>query len=73
MKNRLRERTIIFHLMTSGAKTIDLRPNLIAKRNWDMRRASKCFFFEFFLTIILLEILAIVCEKVVISSKFDLR
>ena len=34
----------IFHLMTSGAKTIDLRSNLIEKRYRVMIRASKCFF-----------------------------
>ena len=43
-KNHLREKTIIFPLMTSGAKTIDLRSILREKRHRSMRRATQCFF-----------------------------
>ena len=50
---------IFFPLMTSGAKTTDLRLNLIEKRYRDMKKASQCFF-EFFLAIILLKVIAIV-------------
>ena len=69
MKNHYVE-NITSHLMTSGAKTVDLTSNLIEKRYWGMKRAIQCFF-EFFLAIILLELIAIVCEEI-ISSKFDL-
>ena len=48
--------------MTSGAKTVDPRSNLIGKHYWGLKRAIQCFF-EFFLAIILLELIAIVCEK----------
>ena len=37
-------KTIIFHLMTSGAKTVNLRSNLIETRYWGMERAIHCFF-----------------------------
>ena len=37
-------KTTIFHLMAYGAKTIDLRSNLIGERCRSMRRASQCFF-----------------------------
>ena len=37
-----------------------------------IKRALQCFSFEFFLPIILLEIIAIVCPKISIFSKFDL-
>ena len=51
---------IICKLMTSGAKTIDLRSNLIEKRYGGMKDALQRFF-ESFLAI--LEIIALVCEK----------
>ena len=63
MKNHLREKRV-FHLMGSGAKPTDLRSNMIEKRYRGIRRAPH-FFFEFFLAIILFEIIAIVCEKIV--------
>ena len=61
----------IFHVMNSEAKIIDLRSNLIKKASgaWGVLPNA---FFEFFLAIILLEIIAIVCEKIAIFSKFDL-
>ena len=37
--------TIIFHLMTSGAKTVDLRSNLFEKCSWGMEIAIQCFFY----------------------------
>ena len=37
-------KTEIFSLMTSGAKTIDLRSNLSEKRYWGLKRATRCFF-----------------------------
>ena len=43
LKTHLREKTIIFHLMTSGAKTIDLRSNMIEKRYPGVRRVPRCF------------------------------
>ena len=61
-----------FLLMTAGAKTIDLRSNLMGKRYRGMRRAPQCFFSSFVLAIVLLEIKAIVCEEIAIFSKFDL-
>ena len=76
IKKDIKEKNIfvkndIFHLMTPGAITIDLSSNLIAKCYRGMRRAPKCFF-QFFLAIVLSEIIAIVCEKVAIFSKVDL-
>ena len=47
-------KTTIFHLMTSGAKIIDIRSNLIEERSRGIRRASQHFFFELFLAIKLL-------------------
>ena len=44
-------KTIIFHLMTSGAKTADGRSNLVETRYREMKRAPQCFF-EFCLAII---------------------
>ena len=64
----INEKMAIFHVMNSEAKIIDLRSNLIKKVSgaWgDLPNA----FFEFFLAIILLEIIAIVCEKIAIFSK----
>ena len=58
--------------MTSEAKTVDSRSNLIGKRCWYMKRAMQCFFL-FFLAIILLE-LSDSFKKIkiaVLSSKFD--
>ena len=43
-EKRSRCKTIIFSLMTSGAKTIDLRSNLSEKRYWGLKRATRCFF-----------------------------
>ena len=37
-------KTITFSLMTSGAKTIDLRSNLSEKRYRGNKRATQCFF-----------------------------
>ena len=37
-------KTITFHLMTSGAKTVYLRSNLIEKRYRGMKRALQCLF-----------------------------
>ena len=37
-------KTIIFHFMTSGTKTVDLRSNLIGKRHRNKKRALQCFF-----------------------------
>ena len=52
-----------FHLMISGAETIDPRPNRI-------KSYLQCFFFlEFFLSIILLDIIMIVCEKLDLTWK----
>ena len=51
----------------SWAKTVDLRSNMIKKRYWGMKRAIQCFF-EFFLDMIRLELLAIVCEKSLVSQ-----
>ena len=53
-----------FHLMTSGAKTIGLRSNLTKNVNGAWGELLNVFFFEFFLAITLLEIIAIVCEKI---------
>ena len=53
--------------MNSGAKTIDLRSNVVAKRYWGMRRAPQ-YFFEFFLGITLWEKMAIVCQKSLLSQ-----
>ena len=47
--------------MTFGAKTINLRPHLIEKNVTGHEEGSQMIFFEFFLAIILLEIIAIVC------------
>ena len=44
-------KTIIFHLVTSRAKTVDLGSNLINKYSWGMKRAIRCIF-EFFLAVI---------------------
>ena len=54
---------MIFPLMTSGANPIDLISDLIEKRCRGLRQTRQCFFFEMFLAIIFLEIIAIVCEK----------
>ena len=56
-----------FYLMTSGAKIIGLRSNLIEKLYRGMKRVLQCFF-EFFLAIILLEIIMIVCGKSLFSQ-----
>ena len=48
--------------MTSGAKTIKLRLSLIEERYRGMKRAPERFLYEFFQAIILLEIIAIICE-----------
>ena len=56
-------KTIIFHLMTSEARNVDLMSNLIYKRYRDMNKALQRFFI-FFLTIKLLEMVAVVCENV---------
>ena len=53
---------IFFSLMTSGVKNIDLRSNLIENVTGAWRELSNAFL-EFFLAIILLEIIANVCEK----------
>ena len=58
--------------MTSGAKTVDLRLNLIEEPFRDIKRALQRFFFKFFLAVILLEKIEIVGEKVNIFSKFEL-
>ena len=52
---------IIFHLMTSGAKVVDLRSNAIEKNYWGMKRAIR--YFLFFLAIVLLELMPIICKK----------
>ena len=61
MKNHLGENDI-FYLMTSGAKPIDIRLNLIEKRYRGMKRAPNAFL-EFFLVLILLKVIANVCIK----------
>ena len=61
---------IIFHFMTSRAKTADLMSNLIEKRYGSWRELSNRFFFLPSYNI--LEIIAIVCENIAIFSKFDL-
>ena len=61
MKNHLRENDI-FSLMTFGAETIYLRPNLIVNRFRGMNRAPQCFS-GFLLAITPLEIKANICEK----------
>ena len=53
--------------MTSGAKAIDLRPNLIDKRYWGMKRGIQVFF------LIIpsyhpFGVMAILCEKVQFSQ-----
>ena len=53
-------KTMLFHLMASGAKTIDLRSSLIGKHHRGMKRAPQHFF----------RILP--SEKIAIFSKFDL-
>ena len=53
MKNHLRKKTMIFHLVTSGAK-IDDRLSLIEERYRGMKRALQCLF-DFFLASMLLE------------------
>ena len=63
--------TLIFHLMTSGAKPNDLMSNLIQKRYRGIKTALQ-YFFEFFLGIILLEIIGIACQKIAIFSKLDI-
>ena len=65
MKNHIHEKTIIFYSMTSRAKTIEPSSNLIEKRNRDIQRAPDCLS-DFSLAIILWEIIALVCEKIVI-------
>ena len=44
-------------------RTIELRSNLIEKRYWGMNEQTYQMIFLFLLAIILLEILANVCEK----------
>ena len=44
MKTISVKKTIIFHLMTSGAKTTDLRSNVIEKRYRGIRELSNTFF-----------------------------
>ena len=44
MKNHFRKKRQFFHLMTSVAKTIDIRSNLVEKRYRGMRRALQYFF-----------------------------
>ena len=61
---------MLFHLTTSGASTVHPRSNLIAEPYWVMKRAIQ-YCFEFFLAI-LLELIAIACKKIALSSKFDL-
>ena len=39
-------RKTTFHLMTSGAKTVDLRSNRIEKRYWGIKRAIQCLFYS---------------------------
>ena len=56
--------------MTSGAKTFELRSNLIEKRYRGVQRAPTTFIF--FFEIILLEMIAIVCEKIAVFSKSEL-
>ena len=51
--------------MTSGAKIIDIRSNLSEKCYRGMKRATQYFFFEFLLAIILIEIIANICEKTI--------
>ena len=63
-------KTIFFHLMPSWPKIIDLRSTLIGKGYQSTKRAPK-HFIEFFLVIVL-EITAIVSEKIAIFTKFDL-
>ena len=41
-------KTVTFHLLTSGAKTIELRSNLIEVPYRGMKRAPQCFFFRIF-------------------------
>ena len=55
----------IFKLMTTGAKTIDLRSNLIEKLSTGMKEALQRFF-ELYLVI--LEIKALVREKSLFSQ-----
>ena len=54
---------IIFHLMTSAASIVTLGSYLIERRYRGMKRAPQCFFPEFVLAVILLDIMAIVCGK----------
>ena len=61
-KPYLSMKIIIFHLMTSGAKTIDLG-QIWSKIVTGTEESSPMFFFEFFQAIIVLEITAIVCKK----------
>ena len=60
-----------FSFDDSGAKAFDLRLNLIEKRYRSMKEPPNAFS-EFFLAIMLLEIIALVLEKIVTFSKFDL-
>ena len=49
--------------MTSGAKTVDIRSNLIEKLYRGTKRTLQCFFFLVLPNYDTLEIIAIVCEK----------
>ena len=64
-------KTIIFHLMTSTAKTVDLMSNLIEKPCRSIERAFQ-YLFLFFRAITVLEKIAIVGEKIAIFSKVEL-
>ena len=60
-------KTIIFHLMTSGTKTVDLRSNLIENAIGAWKEISNVFFL-FFLAIILWELIAIVCKNLTVGD-----
>ena len=62
MKNHLREKR---QLLCDDLWSHNCRPKIKSdqKSFRGMRRPPQCFFFEFFIAIILLEIIAIVCEK----------
>ena len=62
-------KTIVFHLMTYTAKTVDLMSNLIEKPCRSIERAFQCLFI--FRSITVLEKIAIVGEKSLFSQKLN--
>ena len=55
------KKTISFHLMTTGPKTVDFMSNLSETLPGHVE--SLQYSFEFFLAVILLELIVIICKK----------